>query len=361
MSPIVKSTKDYESWLKKEVGPDFFEHDLKDKHEAMRENPFRFLRATYWRWAEIILDICPEMKTPEVLAIGDIHLENFGAWRDSEGRLAWGVNDFDEAAIMPYALDLLRLAASAILARGKRELTPSEICGEIVDGYRRGLADPKPIVLERDHFWLRETLLIREKDRESLWEKLENEKWGSKRKPPPPYRAALAKVLPEKADFETAPRPGAGTGSLGRPRYVGRVRDWNGGPLFREAKKLVVSGWVLSYPSGSKEILTEPIARGAFRSPDPHYRVFDDLVVRRLSPNSRKIEVKEMSAGKLLAPRMLRAMGYDLANCHAGDARRIGAVRGDFHHRNGHWLCEAAKAAADAIAKEHADYKAATG
>jgi uncharacterized protein (DUF2252 family) len=24
-------------------------------------------------------------------------VENFGAWRDVEGRLIWGINDFDEA------------------------------------------------------------------------------------------------------------------------------------------------------------------------------------------------------------------------------------------------------------------------
>jgi len=32
-----------------------------------------------------------------VLAVGDLHVENFGTWRDAEGRLIWGVNDFDES------------------------------------------------------------------------------------------------------------------------------------------------------------------------------------------------------------------------------------------------------------------------
>ena len=48
-----------------------------------------------------------------MLAVGDIHIENFGTWRDNDGRLIWGVNDFDEAAEMPYALDLVRLTTSA--------------------------------------------------------------------------------------------------------------------------------------------------------------------------------------------------------------------------------------------------------
>jgi len=44
--------------------------------------------------------------------------KNFGTWRDGDGRLVWGVNDFDEAAVMPYPLDLVRLAASIRLAPG---------------------------------------------------------------------------------------------------------------------------------------------------------------------------------------------------------------------------------------------------
>jgi len=52
----------------------------------------------------------------EVMAVRDLHLENFGAWRDVEGRLVWGVNDFDEAHPMAFANDLVRLAVSALLA-----------------------------------------------------------------------------------------------------------------------------------------------------------------------------------------------------------------------------------------------------
>jgi hypothetical protein len=47
------------------------------------------------------------------MAVGDLHLENFGIWRDAEGRLVWGVNDFDEAHPMAFTNDLVRLAVSA--------------------------------------------------------------------------------------------------------------------------------------------------------------------------------------------------------------------------------------------------------
>ncbi|MEJ0078689.1 MAG: DUF2252 family protein [Alphaproteobacteria bacterium] len=57
----------------------------------MAADPFQFLRATYWRWAETIFKICPDLKrAPHVLAVGDLHVENYGTWRDAEGRLVWG-------------------------------------------------------------------------------------------------------------------------------------------------------------------------------------------------------------------------------------------------------------------------------
>lgn len=69
----------FRDWLAGELGDDLVKDDLREKHEKMRSGDFVFLRATYWRWCEIIPDICPELTdAPEVLAIGDTHLENFG-------------------------------------------------------------------------------------------------------------------------------------------------------------------------------------------------------------------------------------------------------------------------------------------
>ena len=73
---------------------DVLEQDIAKKHDKMRESAFVFFRATYWRWAEIIFDVCPDLAGgAQVLAIGDIHIENYGTWRDVDGRLSWGVND----------------------------------------------------------------------------------------------------------------------------------------------------------------------------------------------------------------------------------------------------------------------------
>src|SRR5437867_6670771 len=126
----------------------------------MRTGALPFLRATYYRWAQTWREIVEDSgRAPLVLAVGDLHVENFGTWRDADGRLVWGVNDFDEAAQMPYVLDLLRLAASALLANAGRGTSTAEMCAAVLEGYAQGLRSPRPIVLDRDWAWLRELLV----------------------------------------------------------------------------------------------------------------------------------------------------------------------------------------------------------
>src|SRR5436189_949147 len=149
---FVKDTEKYERWLRKQCR--VVEVDLEKKHERMRESAFVFLRATFFRWAKRVEGICTDLaKTPPVLSVGDLHVENFGTWRDAEGRLIWGVNDFDEAAVMPYTNDLVRLATSALLAieEGKLALKGKAACDAIPEGYESCLEPPgNPFVLEED-------------------------------------------------------------------------------------------------------------------------------------------------------------------------------------------------------------------
>ena len=78
---------DFEAWLATQC--DVVKSDIAYKHRRMKKSAFIFLRATYFRWARKIGDWCPElMDAPRVLSVGDLHLENFGTWRDADGRLA---------------------------------------------------------------------------------------------------------------------------------------------------------------------------------------------------------------------------------------------------------------------------------
>src|ERR1700745_3414681 len=139
---VVKATRQFEAWLGRRTHIE--KKDLRLKHSNMKADVFMFLRATYYRWAQVWPQICPDLaKAPHVLAVGDLHIENFGTWRDVEGRLIWGVNDFDEAHPLAYANDLVRLAVSAHLASEARHLPlkQPDICDSILEGYRAGLRD----------------------------------------------------------------------------------------------------------------------------------------------------------------------------------------------------------------------------
>ena len=368
--PIRGANAAYEKWLGAQLGGDLVEGDLARKRKKMTDSPFGFLRATYWRWAETILEVCPDLaEAPPVLAVGDIHLENFGTWRDVEGRIVWGVNDFDEVAEMPYVLDLVRLATSAVLAESP-ECPPLEIvCSHIVEGYESGLEAPDAFVLDRQHMWMRTKFVVSEAQRAEFWRKLGEKheeakanarKAEAKNKPiAPPKRfvKALNAALPDE-DIALAywPRT-AGTGSLGRPRWIG-FATWRGAPLLREAKALVPSGWTRANGNGSQRIRLNDIAQGQFRSPDPWYKASGNVLVRRLSPNNRKLEIGDrIDETTLLHPDMLWAMGRDLAAIHVGVRDRRDAIKADLDKRKKRWIRANVEAAAEFVRGEYEEWK----
>ena len=170
---FVASVTSFENWMRSRLGDLIVESDLRAKHGRMREDAFLFLRGTCWRWAEIAGDVCPELtEGPKAASVGDAHVGNFGLWRDAEGRLVWGANDFDEAATIPYRMDLARLVTSAALARAK-DGPEEKIAEAALDGYAAGLADPRPYVLEQDHAWLRDLFAATDEERVDFWTKLE--------------------------------------------------------------------------------------------------------------------------------------------------------------------------------------------
>ncbi len=171
---IVAATVDYEDWLRQEI--DVVESDLQLKHRQMAGSLFAFLRGTFYRWSELWKEVCQDLAAaPRVLAVGDLHVENFGTWRDTEGRLVWGVNDFDEVAEMPYAVDLVRLVTSAVLAERESGLAidANSAATAVLEGYSEFLeAGGRPFILEETHPALREMALGAERDPVTFWSKL---------------------------------------------------------------------------------------------------------------------------------------------------------------------------------------------
>src|SRR6202158_5818529 len=137
---IAQATTSYETWMRRCTR--VVEAHLRRKPRLMRDDPFGFLRGSFYRWAQLWPTVCRELhRAPHVLAVGDLHVGSFGTWRDAEGRLCWGVDDFDECWPLPYTNDLVRLAASAKILADAKQLAVSvkDLCDAILDGYVKTL------------------------------------------------------------------------------------------------------------------------------------------------------------------------------------------------------------------------------
>lgn len=101
------------------------------KYQRMDEDPFAFFRGTDHLYALAWPDLRPYDVGPDILVSGDLHLENFGAYRVG-GEDHFDINDFDEAVIGPCTLDLVRCATSILLALEQWGLTPLQTTGTVL-------------------------------------------------------------------------------------------------------------------------------------------------------------------------------------------------------------------------------------
>jgi len=356
---IKKATQKYEAWLGRHVR--LVRADLELKHREMTADPFRFLRATFYRWCQLWPDICPEgARAPVVLAVGDLHLENFGTWRDIEGRLVWGVNDFDEACWSPYAIDLVRLATSAHLAIAAEHLKirVRDACQSILHGYEEALKrGGTPVVLGESHHWLRVLAVSEARDPARYWEKMDALPTFRGCVPKSAVRA-IEQLMPEKGlQFRWAHRI-AGLGSLGRQRFVALV-DWRGGKIAREAKALAPSAyrWVRK-GENAKGILYEDALTKSVRSRDPFVHLRGRWIVRRLAPDCTRVELAALPKERDES-RLLFEMGFETANVHLGSRGAAKSVLRDLRGRGPHWLHDAACAMAKATLKDWDEWRSA--
>lgn len=352
---IVGATIDYERWLHERV--DVVKDDLDEKHRQMTGSLFAFLRATFYRWGPLWLEVCSDLAdTPRLLAVGDLHVENFGTWRDKEGRLVWGVNDFDEVAELPYGLDLVRLVTSAILAKHENELAidANSIAAAVLDGYAQALRDGgKPFILEEDHANLREMALGAERDPVRFWSKL---KKADPSTPSKHIQRLLHRSLPNGSEKVAYSHRIAGVGSLGRPRYVATA-CCEGGLVAREAKAWLPSAWGWAKGRPKERAFSLRLLKHAVRQPDPYYTVEDGWVVRRIGPHCGRIELADCP--KRRDERLLlREMGRETANLHLATSDQRANVLDDLSTRKPDWLLTAAQAMAKATEQDWESFRA---
>jgi len=345
------ATRRYEAWLARTVP--VVPADLRLKHRLMAADPFSFLRATFYRWAQLWPELCPELlRAPAVLAVGDLHIENFGTWRDAEGRLIWGVNDFDETGTLPYTQDLVRLAASAVLAIEEERISLSarRACAAILEGYSESLRRRGGAAVLAEHYrWLRDLAIARLKDQRPFWNHL-------RALPDAPAhrhshaRRLLKAALPARGLAVRFVQRQAGAGSLGRARLVA-LADWRGGMVAREAKPLAPSAWLWARECRLLPPRYREIIGCAVRVPDPFLGVHGKWLVRRLAPDGSRIELASLPRNRD-ENRLLWMMGWETANIHLGSAGKVHPILADLAERKSDWLLNAAARMARAVERD---------
>jgi hypothetical protein len=345
---VMEATRSYERWLASHTR--IVKPDLNRKHQLMAASPFPFLRATYYRWTQVFPEVCDQSsKSPKVLAVGDLHIENFGTWRDLEGRLAWGVNDFDEASVLPYTNDLIRVAASASFAAREEHvyLPAKRACEALLAGYMESMKrGGLPFVLAEKHGWLKRIAFQQLKTPELFWQKLGSWPTISEKKVPKAALKGLDNLLHDSKSPTRIVLRQAGLGSRGHQRYVA-LQNHCGGLIAREAKALVppAASWA---QNKAASIRYAEILKRAVRVPDPLFRVEGNWLVRRLAPDCTKIEMVDLPDQRN-EERLLYCMGWETANIHLGTKGARAAILKDLRKRKPGWLLKSARAMEDAM------------
>lgn len=236
---------------------------VEEKHEAMAASPLAFFRGApqlFWRDHGAdprLARFGGERATSWV--VGDLHVENLGAFEDARPEVVFGINDFDEAVIADVQLDLWRLAASVVLLcrrdgrvddAGAREGVKA-LAGSWLDGLEafRGEEDERGFRVTSGTSYGALADLLGDTEVEGRRTKLLDEWTGAGGRTldlsssklaqapaavAPALKAELAALAarapagafaPGYFDLEdVALRLHAGTASLGRPRYYALVR-----------------------------------------------------------------------------------------------------------------------------------------
>lgn len=326
MPDVVGLTADYEAWLGQHIP--LITDDLDRKHREMAGDPVRFLRGTYYLW---LVCLPPEaFQGPNVPGVGDLHVDNFGTWQDARGVRRWGVNDLDELAWAPYALDLVRLATSAVICP-RVGLSTKEACDTLLATWRSAIPSPAvDLSVPQSRHLL--ALVPTEKSAERYYAGLAAAPTAH---PVPPLVAQAAARSAPPGWLPTWHSRVAGTGSLGHPRVVAVA-----GTTAREAKLLgpPTTAWAAAHRSGplpSQDAALLGRVHRAVAGPEP-LRNVDGWLLRRLGPDVVRIELAGLTGKN--ARRLLRSMGRAMVSVHGTDPAALASARAHEAARRPDWL-----------------------
>ncbi len=109
------------------------------KYRTMARDPHAFYRGTaclFYNDVTSETDDWSRHGAERIWIHGDLHVENFGTYLNSDGRLVFDINDFDEAYVGRFTWDLQRFAASLALVAWLKAL-PEEAIRKLIARYAR--------------------------------------------------------------------------------------------------------------------------------------------------------------------------------------------------------------------------------
>ncbi len=360
---FLQATASYERWRARRIP--IVAADLARKHEQLASSTFVLLRGTYYRFLQQFQQLLPELAgASRTIVVGDLHVENYGTWRDHDGRLAWGINDLDEVDLLPYTVDLVRLATSALLAIGENHLAVGReaACEAIYDGWRDRISRraPETFVLGERHGHLYKLASEAFADPAKFERTLRALPVWEEELPRPAVHL-LDEVVPWEGFTPDLRKRVAGVGSLGSRRVVA-MGQLAGGLIVREAKQIPgpASLWLWGKskaPTGLAAAVSD--TRGV--SGDPWRRQSATWVLRRLAPDATRLELAALRR-KHDEAAFLASMGAEAANVHLvehPDGAPAKALLEDDRARPAGWLLDAARKMAELTEREHAEWAAA--
>lgn len=221
---------------------------LQLKLKALNRDQFSFFRGTAPLFYQTLAMPKSLPAAPNVLACGDLHLENFGTYKADNRLTYFDLSDFDEACVAPLTFEVVRFLASIhVGARYLRigEKKTDSLVTVFMDAYAAALVTTKPRWVERSTATgpVKDLLLsLKNRHRIDLIRRRTEKRKGKIQIIPDGVRAlaasnsdkasaesilsAYASTQPSPAFFEpiAIARRIAGNGSLGLERYVVLVR-----------------------------------------------------------------------------------------------------------------------------------------
>ncbi len=329
---------------------------LEIKYKLMADNEFTFFRATCHLFYEDLANQPTLKQGPNVWVCGDLHLENFGSYRASNGLVYFDINDFDEAILAPASWELVRFLSSIGMAADLWRYSSKEaeaLMRIVLKAYTRQLAEGKAYATERETSppLIQEFFAMAElkKEKELIKARVDRKKekikiikgktFPIKKDTYQEIKSSVNDFLKEGYGFlkvkDVAFRI-AGTGSLGVKRYAVLVQDLRHDKLrLLDVKQTLPSSLApyvnSSQPKWSSEAERIVTVQGLMQYALPRFIGIvpmsdEKFILKQLQPTSQKIDHTLCHKKMRNVETVMTTMAQALASAQIRSASRKGSA-----------------------------------